>query len=298
MRSLLFVPADSERKLAKALSCGADTIILDLEDAVSGETKDEARRRAIDFLEARPANAPRLMVRINGLASGLAEADLDAVIPARPDTIILPKCTSGGDVSILSAMIATREALTGLPDGRVGIVPLATETPGSVFQLSTYRGASARLAGLAWASEDLLTALGGEKTATADGLLTDPFRLARTLCLYGAAHAGVPAIDRVSGNFRDLNAFRTEVESARQDGFAAKLAIHPDQVTIINAVFTPTPEAIERARAIVAAFENSPGKGVVGFEGQMLDLPHLVQARALLARAEAAGVSRKAGATP
>jgi len=290
MRSLLFVPADSERKLAKAPDCGADVLVLDLEDAVAADRKEAARLGAADFLRSRAARGPRLHVRVNGFASGLIEADLDAILSARPDAIMLPKATAGGDVELLSAMIAAREAIAGLDDGTVGIVALATETPGAVFNLASYKGASARLAGLAWSSEDLAAALGVATYYDDDGGLTDPFRLARSLCLYGAAHAAVAAVDRVFPNFRDADALRSEAEAAARDGFTAKLAIHPGQVAVINEVFTPSREMIARAQTIVAAFEAASGAGVIGFEGEMLDLPHLAKAKALLERAADAGL--------
>lgn len=181
MRSLLFVPADSERKLAKAPGCGADAIVLDLEDAVAAESKEAARKGAVDFLAARSPKGPSIQVRINGLQSDHIDADLDAIVPARPDVIMLPKATSGNDVALLSAMIAAREATAGIDDGTIRISAMATESPGATLRLANYRGASARLAAIAWSSEDLMAALGAEASTDANGLLTDPFRLARTL---------------------------------------------------------------------------------------------------------------------
>jgi len=290
MRSLLFVPADSERKLAKAPDCGADVVVLDLEDAVAADRKAAARLGAADFLKSTSTSGPRIHVRVNGLDSGLIEADLDAIVPTRPDAIMLPKAESGGDVELLSAMIAAREAIAGLDDGAVSIVAIATETPGALFNFATYKGASARLTGLAWSSEDIAAAVGAGTCYDEDGALTDPFRLARSLCLYGAAHAGVAAVDRVFPNFRDAATLRGEAEAAARDGFTAKLAIHPGQVAVINEVFTPSQEVIARAKAIVAAFAAAPGAGVIGFEGQMLDLPHLAKAKALLKRAATTGL--------
>lgn len=289
MRSLLFVPADSERKLAKAPGCGADVIVLDLEDSISAENKSTARQRAAEFLMANRGTGPQFHIRINGFSSGEVEADLDAIVPARPDAIILPKSESGNDISLLSAMIAPREAIAGIDDGAIGILPIATETAGSIFHFSTYKDASARLLGLAWSSEDLSAALGVETYLDAKGAFTDPFRLARSLCLFGAANAGVSAVDRVFPNFRDAKAFEAEALAARRDGFTAKLVIHPDQVAIVNEVFTPSADSIANARAVIAAFEAEPGAGVVALDGEMLDVPHLAKAKALLARAKAAG---------
>lgn len=291
MRSLLFVPADSERKLAKAPECAADVVVLDLEDAVATDRKNAARDRAVGFLRSRPPGTPRVFVRVNGLNSGLIDSDLDAIIPARPQAIMLPKAESGSDIACLSAMIAAREAMAGLDDATTRIIAVATETPGAIFNFATYKDASARLAGLAWSSEDLAAALGADSYYADEGGLTDPFRLARSLCLYGAAHAGTAAIDRVYPNFRDIESLRGEARAAARDGFTAKLAIHPGQVAIINEIFTPSPKAIERALAIVAAFAAAPGDGVIVLDGEMLDAPHLAKARALLARAEAAGVA-------
>lgn len=290
MRSLLFVPADSERKLAKAPQCGADVVILDLEDAVAGDAKEAARQGAVGFLASRPADGPSVHVRVNGLSSGQIEADLDAIVPVKPDAIMLPKANAGSDIAHLSAMIAAREAIAGLDDGAIRILAITTETAGAMFNFATYKGASARLAGLAWGTEDLAAALGSATYYDDDGALTDPFRLARSLCLFGAADAGVAPIDRVFSNFRDGDALRSEATAAARDGFTAKLAIHPGQVAVINEVFTPSREAIERACAVVAAFAAEPGAGVIGFEGEMLDVPHLAMAQALLARAKASGI--------
>ena len=290
MRSLLFVPADSEKKLAKAPTCGADALIIDLEDSVSAENKSMARNQAGDFIESHRDAGYELHVRINGFASGLVESDLDAIVQARPHAIMLPKAESGNDISLLSAMIAAREAMAAIDDGTIRIFALTTETAGAIFHFATYKSASARLDGLAWSSEDLSAALGVEKSHDANGAFTDPFRLARTLCLFGAADAGITAIDRVFPNFRDTKAFRSEALAARRDGFTAKLAIHPDQVETVNEVFTPTADSIAHASEVIAAFEAAPGTGVVGLDGEMLDLPHLAQARGLLARAKANGV--------
>jgi citrate lyase subunit beta/citryl-CoA lyase len=290
MRSLLFVPADSERKLAKGPECGADALVLDLEDAVDAERKESARRGAADFLRSRTTDGPRVLVRVNGFDSGLIEADLDAIVGRRPDAIMLPKAVAGTDIALLSAMIAAREATAGLDDGTIGIVAIATETAGAIFNFATYKGASARLDGLAWSSEDLAAALGAATCYDDDGAFTEPFRLARGLCLFGAANAAVMAIDRVFPNYRDCESLRGEAEAAARDGFTAKLAIHPGQVAVINDVFTPSRKAIERAQAIIAAFAAAPGAGVVGFEGEMLDVPHLARAKALLESAAAAGV--------
>jgi citrate lyase subunit beta/citryl-CoA lyase len=284
MRSLLFVPADSEKKLDKGLSSGADALIVDLEDSVAADRKAAARATAFAFLQAAKRERLRLIVRVNALDTGLTDDDLDAVVAGRPDAIMLPKAAGGVSVTHLHAKLSAREAIAGLPEGEIGIVALATETAASLFTTGTYRDASPRLAALTWGAEDLSADLGAEANRDEHGRFLDPYRLARTLCLAGAAAAGVPAIDTVYVDFKNESGLRRECEEARRDGFTAKLAIHPAQVSVINAVFTPTPDAVAHARAIVAAFEAEPGAGVVGIGGKMYDRPHLLRAKILLGR--------------
>lgn len=288
MRSMLFVPGDSPKKLARALISGADALIIDLEDSVSITAKGEARRETADFLFAHAATAarPRLYVRINALQTNLIDADLDAVMPAGPDGIVLPKAQGGVDVSHLGAKLAVREAEGDLPDGATRIIAIATETAASLFRLGTYAGSSHRLEGLAWGGEDLSADLGAESNRARDGGYADPYRLARTLTLAGAAAAGVVAIDAVFTKFRDIDGLAMEADTARRDGFCAKMAIHPDQVAPINAAFTPSSEAIARAQAIIAAFAADPDAGVISLDGQMLDRPHLMRAQRVLARSK------------
>ncbi|AVO44585.1 HpcH/HpaI aldolase/citrate lyase family protein [Phreatobacter cathodiphilus] len=287
MRSLLFVPADSEKKLAKGLESGADALILDLEDSVSAANKPLARETARAFLAAHAAatNRPLLMVRVNALDTGLTDDDLAAIVGARPDAIMLPKSESGRDVAHLDAKLTVQEALAGLPDGRITITVVATETAKAIFTLGTYQGASPRLVGLTWGAEDLSADIGAETNRGEDGRHTEPFRLARALCLMGAVAAGAQPIDTVFPAFRDLDGLRRECEEARRDGFTAKMAIHPAQVPVINQVFTPTPEAIAAAQAVVAAFAAEPAAGVVNIGGEMFDRPHLTRAERLLKRA-------------
>ena len=287
MRSLLFVPGDDDKKLAKALASGADALIVDLEDSVAEARKPAARASAAAFVaEARRLAArPRLYVRVNPFASGLTAADLDAVIPAAPDGVVLPKCLGGADVQRLGANLAVREAEHGLADGSTGIIAIATESARALFGFAGYRGASGRLEGLAWGGEDLSADLGAETNRLPDGAYAAPYALARTLTLVGAIAAEARPIDAVHTNFRDLEGLRAEALAARRDGFVAKMAIHPAQVAVINQVFTVPPEAIARARAIVAAFEAAPGAGVIALDGEMLDLPHLKRAKTLLGSA-------------
>jgi citrate lyase subunit beta/citryl-CoA lyase len=286
LRSLLFVPADDARKLGKAIDSGADALILDLEDSVAPSRKGAARSSALAFLSEHRAEAerPRVFVRINALESPLSEGDLDAIMTAAPDGIVLPKAVGGGDVALLASRIAVREALHGWPDGAIHIVAIATESAAALFALHTYGDASARLAGLAWGAEDLSADIGASATR-ADGDWTEPFRLARQLCLFGAAAAGVAAIDTVFIDFRDLRGLKRECEAAARDGFSGKLAIHPGQIAVINDAFTPAPEAVARAERVVAAFAGSAALGVTSLDGEMLDRPHLKAAERLLARA-------------
>jgi len=287
MRSLLFVPGDSRKKLDKALTSEADALLIDLEDSVDLNGKEEARRVTSDFIvehRFRPQR-PRLYVRVNGLTTGLIDADLDGVMRAAPDGIVLPKTVGGADVAHLGAKLAVREAEFGLEDGATRILAIATETAAGVFALGTFAGASHRLMGLTWGGEDLSADLGAETNRDENGSYTDPYRLARSLTLLGATAAGVDAIDSVFTNFRDMEGLAAECRAARRDGFVAKMAIHPAQVPVINEAFTPSPDAIERAKAVIEAFKAHPGAGVVGVNGEMLDRPHLLRAERLLRRA-------------
>jgi citrate lyase subunit beta/citryl-CoA lyase len=287
MRSLLFVPGDSSRKLEKALTSGADVLLIDLEDSVDLGAKAGARHVTAAFLaehRAKPAR-PRLFVRVNGLTTGLTDADLDGVMQAAPDGIVLPKTVGGADVAHLGAKLAVREAEFDLEDGATRILAIATENAAGVFALGTFAGASHRLMGMTWGGEDLSADLGAETNRREDGSYTDPYRLARSLTLLGAAAAGVDAVDSVFTNFRNMAGLEAECRIARRDGFVAKMAIHPAQVPVINEAFTPSQEAIEKAQAVIDAFTANPGAGVVGVNGEMLDRPHLLRAERLLKRA-------------
>ncbi len=287
MRSLLFVPADSARKLDKAMSSGADALIIDLEDSIALDGKARAREAAAAFLKNAMTSATRpfLMVRVNGLQTGLTDADLDAVAPAKPDAIMLPKAEGGAAIVHADAKLAVREAQNDLPDGHIKILPIATETAAALFMVGTFAGVSSRLIGMTWGAEDLSAELGARANRDAQGRFLDPYRLARSLCLAGAAAAAGPAIDTVFVDFRNDAGFRRECEEACRDGFVGKMAIHPAQVPIINEVFSPSAEAIAHAQSVIAAFAAAPGAGVVGIGGVMYDRPHLVRAKQLLARA-------------
>jgi citrate lyase subunit beta / citryl-CoA lyase len=292
MRSFLFVPADGGKKLDKAMASGADAVIIDLEDSIAPQAKAAARKSAAAFLTevGKSADRPHLLVRVNGIATGLIDEDLDVVAGARPDAIMLPKAEGGASVIHVDAKLMACEAIAGLPDGSIKILAIATETAGALFLAGTYAGASSRLEGLTWGAEDLSAELGAETNRDGDGRFLDPYRMARALCLAGAAAARVPAFDTVTPDFRNADLLRREAEEARRDGFQGKIAIHPAQVPIINEVFTPTPAAVAQARAIVAAFDANPGKGAVAIEGVMYDRPHLARAGRVLARAKSAGV--------
>jgi citrate lyase subunit beta/citryl-CoA lyase len=287
MRSALFVPGDDEKKLAKALLSGADALIVDLEDSVAYAAKARARAIAAEFLRAAALKTPRprLLVRVNPLESGLTDADLDAVMAAAPEVVLLPKSLGGASVQHLGVKLAVREASLGLADGATRVIAIATETARAVFGMESYRECSARLEGLAWGGEDLSADLGAESNRLPDGAYASPYRLARDLTLLGATAAGVTPIDSVFTNFRDGEGLRAEALAARRDGFWAKMAIHPAQIPIINEVFTPTAEALDRARAILAAFDAAPGAGVIALDGEMLDRPHQLRAERILARA-------------
>lgn len=281
MRSLLFVPADSERKLERGRQSAADVLILDLEDSVAAARRPEARKMAAAFLAAPRDPAQRLFVRINPLNGEDAKRDLESVVPAIPDGIMLPKSTPA-DVRALDAMLAALEAAAGRPNGAIRIIPIATETPAAVFALGGYPGVSPRLAAITWGAEDLAAVLGAANRLP-DGTYDDVFRLARALCLLAASAAEVPAIDTVFTDFRDASGLAAECHAARRAGFAGKMAIHPDQVPIINQAFAPTAEDLAWARQVVDAFAADPDAGTIGIAGRMVDRPHLKLAERILA---------------
>ena len=273
LRSLLFVPGDRPERMEKALGLGADALILDLEDSVTLDAKPAARQAIATFL--RRDRAIPLYVRINPLDSGLADDDLGAILPARPDGIVLPKAEGGASLKALDAKVS----------GNIAILPIATETPAAMFALGTYGGVTDRLAGLTWGAEDLPAAIGAATSREADGSYTAPYQLARSLTLFGAHAAGVAAIETVYPDFRDLDGLAAYAMRGARDGFTGMMAIHPAQVPVINAAFTPSPEAVAQARRLVELFADNPGAGALSLDGRMVDAPHLKAARALLARA-------------
>jgi citrate lyase subunit beta/citryl-CoA lyase len=282
MRSLLFIPGDSERKMERGLLSGSDTLILDLEDSVAESQKAAARALVSTFLKAQPSNHnQRHFVRVNPMGSDHFRLDLGTVVSGRPDGIVLPK-SDPEQVRSLSAQLTALEETYGFASGSIQIICIATETPSAIFALGSYAGTSIRLRGLAWGAEDLAASLGAVKT-TPNGY-DDVFRLARSLCLLGAGAAGIDAFDTVYTEYRDLSGLKDECIAARRSGFAGKLAIHPDQVATINEAFSPDAVEVAWARRVVAAFSANPKVGAVGIDGKMLDRPHLILAQRLLSR--------------
>jgi citrate lyase subunit beta/citryl-CoA lyase len=274
LRSLLFVPGDRPDRMEKALGLGADALILDLEDAVAPSAKPEARRQVAAFVAAHPT--AHLWVRINPIDGGEAERDLDAIVAAHPTGIVLPKAEGGRSVDELVRRLTERGNVTAQ------VLPIATETPAAIFQLGTYVGAK-RLVGITWGAEDLPAAIGASSSREEDGRFTPPYELARSLCLFGAAAAGVAPIETVYPAFRDRDGLAAYAGRARRDGFTGMMAIHPAQVPVINAAFTPSEAELAHARAVVAAFDASPQAGALSLDGKMIDRPHLIQARRTIA---------------
>jgi citrate lyase subunit beta/citryl-CoA lyase len=283
MRSLLFVPANAPRKIARALESGADAVILDLEDSVPDGEKGAARDLAAETLARSPSC--KVLVRINPLFTPWALKDLAAVVRWAPDGVVLPKADSGEDVARLGFYLDALEAQTGLKAGVVRVLPIATETPVSLFNLGSYAAHRERLLGLTWGAEDLPTALGASANRGEGGGYSDVCRLARSLCLAGAAAAGVGAIETVFPAFRDLTGLEAYAARGRAEGFVGMMAIHPDQIAVINRAFTPSETELTWARSVVSLFAESPGAGALSLNGRMLDRPHIEQARRLLERA-------------
>lgn len=279
MRSLLFVPGDSPRKFAKAMGTNADALVLDLEDSVSVSEKVGAREAVSKMLQADRAGKI-VTVRVNAYDTGMTLDDLAAVMPYRPDAVMLPKCRGGADVDLLDNYLSAFEAANGIERGKTGVVAVATESGESVLGLSTYKP-HPRLHGLLWGAEDLISSINA--TGNRDGeVYSGPFLLARNLCLMAASAAGVAAIDTVCTNLGDLDYVANEARAARRDGFSAKAVIHPNHVDPVNAAFQPSEEEIEWARKVVRAFEKNPDQGVVSIEGKMIDKPHERAARKIL----------------
>lgn len=279
-RSFLFVPADSERKLAKARDVGADALIVDLEDSVSSNAKPRAREIAREFLTQK--TAAQVWVRINPLDTPDALQDLRAVMPAAPFGIVLPKSVGSRAADQLAKLLDVLEHESGIDPGRTAILPITTEKPAALFRMHEYAEATDRLVGLTWGAEDLSSAVGATACRDEHGRWLPPYELARSLCLFAAAAAGVAAVDTVFTDYRDAEGLAIYAGAARRDGFSGMLAIHPDQVAVINAAFTASAAEVDRAQRIVDLFAANPDAGALGMDGQMLDRPHLLQARRIL----------------
>lgn len=288
MRSWLFAPGDSEKKMGKAIGGPADIALLDLEDSVAPENKAAARAMVAEAIAAQ-GNRARLWVRINPVATSDCIADLAAIMPARPGGVFLPKAEGAADITRLHHYLTALEAAHGIPQGRTLIAALVTETAAAMFKTGDYAGdypGRARLVAMSWGAEDLSSALGAREQRGPDGEYAHTYEMARSLCLIGASAAGVAAIETVQPEFRDLDALAARARRVRAQGFRGMLAIHPAQVEPINEAFTPSAEELAHARAVVQAFADHPGAGVVALDGAMLDRPHLVLAERLLAEAE------------
>ena len=282
LRSMLFVPGDSERKLEKGISSPADALILDLEDAVAPSRTHIARGMVLEYLKSRPDRSrQKLWVRINPLTTPAALLDL-MVVAGAPDGLMLPKVFSAQDVTKLSHYLDALEVREGIPQGSIRIMPVATETPAALFTLGGYAGCSPRLAGLTWGAEDIAAALGASTNRRPNGEYDTVYQLARALCLTGAVAADVQPIDTIWSNFSDPTGLEADSKFARRSGFTGKIAIHPNQIEIINQAFSPSEEEVAWSKRVVDVFASNPGLGTVGLEGKMLDMPHLKQAQRIL----------------
>jgi len=281
-RSWLFVPGDNAKMLAKAASIGADALVLDLEDAVAEPRKAAAREQVREYLGSTDRERCRHWVRVNALDSPHALHDLCSVMAGRPDGIVLPKAAHGADAERLAHYLDALETQNDAVPGETRIAMIAFETPAAVVDASSFRQLHARVAGITWGAEDMAGGIGAQANRDEHGEYTAPYVLARSLCLMAAAAAGVAALDTPFTDFRNEAGLRKSCREARRDGFVGKIAIHPSQVPIINDAFMPSADEIAHARAVVAAFERSPGAGAVSLNGRMLDAVHLVQAQRVL----------------
>jgi citrate lyase subunit beta/citryl-CoA lyase len=280
MRSFLFVPADSERKLARGPQSGADALILDLEDSVAPAHRSAARALAREFLDSTGSVDYQRWVRVNPLASGIALDDLSAVVPGRPDGILLPKCVPD-DLRTLDHYLSAFETAAALPLGKIRVIAIATETPAAMFAIGNYAGVLPRLAGITWGAEDLAACIGGNNRR-ADGTYDDVYKLARSLCLLAASAADVEPIDTIYTDFRDEAGLAEEASAAKRSGFTGKMAIHPAQIAVINRAFSASEDELAWARKVVALFADNPDAGTIALDGKMIDRPHLTLARRLL----------------
>lgn len=286
LRSLLFAPGDSDKKMAKASDSGADCVILDLEDSVAASRKPIAREMVREFLKAGTNPDVEFWVRCNPLDGPYVLHDIAAVAPAAPKGIILPKTNGAEDIVTVARFLDVLEAEHGLAAGSIGILPVATETAAAPFGLGSYNKLTPRLRGLTWGAEDLGAAVGASSNLEANGQWTSPFVLVRALCLFAAHAAGVQAVDTVMADFRDLAGLERVCNEARRDGFTGKIAIHPAQVPVINQAFSPSAAEVAHAHAVLDLFAANPDAGTLQLDGKMIDKPHEVQARRIIAMAE------------
>lgn len=289
IRSFLFIPGDSEKKLGKADGADADALIFDLEDAVTPANKPLAREMLSAFLAERPRDkrTSQLWVRVNPLDTGMTLEDMAAVIPHGPDGVMLPKCNGPQDVLKASYYLDAFEQVGGVEPGSIRILPVATETAISPFALGDYAKAGlARLGGLTWGAEDLSAAIGASTNLDPSGGWALTYRIVRSQCLLAAHAAGVQAIDTLYVDYRDEEGLRASCRASRAEGFTGRVAIHPAQVAAINESYMPGEDEIDHARRVVEAFAAQPGAGTVGLDGKMIDIPHLKQAQGVLAQAE------------
>lgn len=290
LRSFLFIPGDSEKKLGKVDGCGADAVILDLEDAVSSTNKSLARQMVADFLKTRSKHGrtTQLWVRVNPFDTGLTDDDVAAIVPGAPDGIMQPKINGPECVRELSALLDRLEVQAGMEPGAIAILPVATETPLAPFRLGDFATAGlSRLAGLTWGAEDLSSAMGASTNLGPDGKWAFTYQMVRSLTLMAAHASGVPAYETLYVDFRDAEGLRASCRAARAEGWSGRIAIHPAQVAVINESFSPSEEEVDFARRVLAAFEAEPNAGTVGIDGKMYDIPHLKAAQKTLAIYEA-----------
>lgn len=291
-RSLHFVPGGNERMLVKALTLPADGLILDLEDAVTVEKKAEARGIVLRWLQTEDFGSRERWIRMNPLATGFGEADLEETLPGRPDGYVVPKPQTAADIRAVAQVLDRLEEKHGVPHGSTRLVPIATETPEGLLNIAEIAKASPRIAAASWGVEDLSAAMGLPRTRDANGRYLDIPRYARVMCAVAAGAAGVEAIDTVFTDIRDLDGLKAESQEAVSMGYTGKISIHPGQLEVINTVFTPSQEEAQEAQELIAAFEEhrQKGSGAFAFKGQMMDMPHLTRARKVLDRARLAGV--------
>jgi citrate lyase subunit beta/citryl-CoA lyase len=285
LRSLLFVPGDSERKFARASQSGADALILDLEDAVAPTQKPAARACVASLVGEQSGRPWAFFVRVNALDTGMTLDDMAAVVKPGLDGLLVPKANGAADIERIGHYLDALEAKAGMPQGAVKLAVVATETPRAMFALGSYAPAHPRLVGLTWGGEALGAAIGATDNKEPDGNWTFPYRIARAQCLFAGSAAEVAPIDTLYANFKDAEGLERDCRESRRDGFSGRIAIHPDQIATINRCYAPSEAELEQARKIVAAFAANPGAGTLGIDGKMFDIPHLKAARKTLASA-------------